>query len=231
MPERILLAQFAGAWEPDPIDFWDPIEDQELQQCIATYAWVANTIEYDSEAGVCMCTISTAEPEPCAELNDQFLTQQLCVPKYWTEGVIEWSTRNSSQAACTCSAWAITWANDVLICLPSAYDDFGIHCSPSEIMRGECTWNVNKTLWLPDNKWMTNPTQIMSDLVLGVTGFVGTAMVIALVVMGIKYVAWGMNESSTWDLKWNIKKLLIWLLLIVGSFTIIRIVQYIARGF
>lgn len=41
----------------------------------------------------------------------------------------------------------------------------------------------------------------------------------------------GMDENSTGDLKGNIKKLLIGLGLVIGSYTIIRIVQYIAKGY
>jgi hypothetical protein len=71
----------------------------------------------------------------------------------------------------------------------------------------------------------------LQDVVLAATSFIGTLIMIALVVMGVKYVQWWFDESATGDLKGNIKKLLIWLFLVIGSYTIIRLVQYVARGY
>lgn len=210
--------------DPDP----DPGSDPQAQ-CQAVYGWVANTVSYQD--GICVCTIGQAEAIACAQINSSFLTDQLCVPNYWSAGVLYWSVWNPHEAQCGCPAWATTGASGQLECISTPYTDFWINCSPEAMLRGQCTWNVNKTLGLPDNKAMTDPTQIVSDVVLGATGFVGTALVIALIVMGVKYVSWGMSESSTWNLKGNMKKLLIWLLLVVWSFTIIRVIQYIARGF
>ena len=231
----LLLAQAWAPWES-----WEPWEwspgwgdgyTGALEACIADYGILTNIISYDPELGGCMCKIGSWETQACASITNQDITQALCAPQYGSSDVISGSVWNPTQRQCVCSAWTMTWANGALVCIATPYDDFGINCSPSAILRGECTWNVNKTLGLPDNKWMTNPTQIVSDLVLGATWFVGTALVIALIVMGVKYVAGGVSESAAWDLKANMKKLLIGLLLVVWSFTIIRLIQYIARGF
>lgn len=107
----------------------------------------------------------------------------------------------------------------------------GINCNPDQFRRGTCTRNTNKTLNINTSNTSSNPTLFIQDLVLTATSFVGTMMVVALIVMWWKYVMGGMDESSTGDLKGNIKKLIIGLGLVIGSYTIIRIVQYIAKGF
>lgn len=112
-----------------------------------------------------------------------------------------------------------------------AVNSLPIDCSPDKFRRGTCTFNYYKTLNIRTSNTSSNPTVFIQDLVLTATSFVGTMMVVALIVMWWKYVMGGMDESSTGDLKGNIKKLIIGLGLVIGSYTIIRIVQYIAKGF
>ena len=66
---------------------------------------------------------------------------------------------------------------------------------------GTCSWNINKTLRIKESNTSSTPTLFVQDIVLAATSFIGTLMVIALIVMGFKYVMGGMDESSTGDLK------------------------------
>ena len=116
-------------------------------------------------------------------------------------------------------------------CLEKGVDSLGINCEPNQLINGTCTRNINKTLGIRQSDTTPNPTVLLQDIVLSATSFVGTMITIALIVMGVKYVKWWYDESATWDLKGNIKKLLIWLFLVIGSYTIIRVIQYVARGY
>ena len=54
---------------------------------------------------------------------------------------------------------------------------------------GTCSRNINQTLGIRQSQTTVNtPTMLLQDIVLTATGFVGTVMMIALLVVGFKYV-------------------------------------------
>lgn len=116
-------------------------------------------------------------------------------------------------------------------CLINGYGSLWIQCGPEELRAGTCKRNINKTLWIRNSETTPNPTLMLQDIVLAATSFIGTVIMIALVVMWVKYVRWWFDESASGDLKWNIKKLIIGLFLVIGSYTIIRLIQYVARWY
>jgi len=160
---------------------------------------------------------------------------------------ILWSTRDTVVWSCTCEKGMVPdklecrktcpdWYTEINWvkqneCLINTAWDLWIDCAPEKLINGTCSRNINKTLGVRQSDTTPNPTVLLQDIVLAATSFVGTMIMIALVVMGIKYVKWWYDESSTGDLKGNIRKLLIWLFLVIGSYTIIRLVQYVARGY
>lgn len=113
-------------------------------------------------------------------------------------------------------------------CLRNDYGNMGIDCSPEKLKQGTCSMNVNKFLWINKTSSAANPTLFVSDLILSATTFVGTMLTIALIVMGIKYIMGWFAAKDTSELKSNIIKLIIWLLLVIGSYTIVRVIQYLA---
>ncbi len=207
---------------------WD-CDQTLLDECTQKYAntsWNGISPEETVTQQTCMCTASDNIVKACSTLPQDYLDQKLCssnAPKYST-----WTITNN-QGSCTCPAWETKdWSNE---CINNAYGNLGIQCAPEQMRNGTCSRNINKTLGIKESNTTSNPTLFVQDIVLAATSFIGTLMVIALIVMWFKYVMWGMDESSTGDLKGNIKKLLIWLGLVIGSYTIIRLIQYIARGY
>lgn len=146
-----------------------------------------------------------------------------------------WNTNNANpEGACfeTCpNGYVQSEGLDVNECIINNAGDLGVQCSPDQLRNGTCSWNINKTLWIRLSDTTPNPTLLLQDIILSATSFIGTLMVIALIVMGMKYVQWWFDEGSTGDLKGNIKKLLIGLFLVIWSYTIIRIIQYVARWY
>lgn len=132
----------------------------------------------------------------------------------------------------TCTNW-YTEKNGIKQneCLENGTENLGIQCNATQLINGTCSWNINKTLGVRISETTPNPTVLLQDVVLAATSFVWTMIMIALIVMGVKYVQWWFDEGANGDLKGNIKKLLIWLFLVIGSYTIIRLVQYVARGY
>lgn len=208
-------------------DNWNSQADAHIQLHCENMYWhltwlfLSRNWNYNNGQWACMCQWLNWN-QPCDTLSQEYLTQQLCA-NHASWDVI-WSIW---QWACSCPAWI----TDDGQCIRNNYGNLGIECSPDQMRNGTCSRNINKTLGIRSSETRSNPTLLVQDIVLTATSFIGTMMVIALLVMGFKYVMGGMDESSTGDLKWNIKKLLIWLGLVIGSYTIIRLIQYIARGY
>ena len=116
----------------------------------------------------------------------------------WNESI----DHNLLTNKCTCPAGVTdTGDNGTVECLRNDYGNLGIECSPAQLRNGTCSRNVNKTLGIKTSGTTSNPTLFVQDIVLTATSFVGTMLIIALLVMGWKYVMGGMDESSTGDLK------------------------------
>ena len=109
----------------------------------------------------------------------------------------------------------------------------GITCNEDQLANGQCKLNIYKTLGIRQN--MTeSPTSVglfVQDIVLSATFFIGTLVTVALIVSGLMFI---FAASSGKDPA-NAKKWIIWsllgLLIVVSSYIIIRLVQYIAKGF
>lgn len=111
----------------------------------------------------------------------------------------------------------------------------GITCDETQLVNGQCKLSIYDTLGIRQsvrNTW--DPTSVglfVQDIVLSATFFIGTLVTIALVISGLMYI---FAASSGKDPA-NAKKWIIWslvgLLIVVSSYVIIRLVQYIAKGF
>lgn len=176
----------------------------------------------------------------CSSLSADVLSQKFCTNnKVWQDvSWLQWeeailSPKVSGKRWCACPNWYVEDDAGKLTneCLKNTAGDLGISCDPSKLINGTCTWNINKTLGIRWSDTSSNPTVLLQDVVLSATSFVGTLIMIALVVMGFKYVQGWYDEGTTGDLKGNIRKLLIWLVLVIWSYTFVRIIQYVARGY
>ena len=71
----------------------------------------------------------------------------------------------------------------------------------------------------------------VQDVLLSATFFIGTILTIALIYSGIQYIMAGANGKEPTSAKSGIKNSIIGLLIVICSYSIIRLVQYIAKGF
>lgn len=104
-----------------------------------------------------------------------------------------------------------------------------ITCSPAQLKNGTCTFNPNEALDI--KRWQANTSVdvFVQDIVLSWTFFIGTVMAVALMYSGWLFIT-AKDDSAAAKWKNGIKWSVIWLLLVIFSYTIIRLVQYIARG-
>jgi hypothetical protein len=76
----------------------------------------------------------------------------------------------------------------------------------------------------------TSATIFVQDVLLSATLFIGTIITIALIYSGIMYIMAGVDGKDPSKAKNGITYSIIGLLLVISSYTIIRLVQYIAKG-
>lgn len=127
----------------------------------------------------------------------------ICVNKDWTttSPMVEWIEMNS-----TClNNWQ---------CKFKIYDLLKIRQSV-------------ETVWEDS----TSPDIFVQDIVLAATFFIGTVVTIAIIVSGLMFIFAGATGKDPSKAKSGLINSLIWLLIVISSYSIIRLVQYIAKWF
>ena len=94
----------------------------------------------------------------------------------------------------------------------------------------QCSLNVYKVLWI--RKSNPNPTVwwFFQDIVLAATTFVWTLIVVALVFSGLLFSFWSISWKDTKRAKTIMMDSFVWLLMVMGSYTIIRLIQFLATA-
>lgn len=111
----------------------------------------------------------------------------------------------------------------------------GISCNEDQLVNGQCKLNIYDTLGIRKsvrNEW--DPTSVglfVQDIVLSATFFIGTLITVALIVSGLMFIFAASSGKDPANAKKGIMGSLIGLLIVVSSYVIIRLVQYIAKGF
>jgi len=98
------------------------------------------------------------------------------------------------------------------------------------LLNWQCKFNIYEFLGIrqdiPDND---SPEVFVQDVLLSATFFIWTVVTIALVVSGLMFIfAWATGKDPS-KAKAGIKNSLIGLLIVICSYSIIRVVQYIAK--
>lgn len=176
---------------------------------------------------VCSCKDKDGSEKLCSQLSSDYVSSNkhnCTTPKY-----SEWIGNKCDCVNGFAKNADGTPKNE---CLVNKAGSVGIKCTAQDLINNTCSRNINKTLGIRSSDTTPNPTLLLQDVVLGATSFVGTIIMVALVYLGFKAVLqWADDSDALWDIKGKAKNLIIWFLLVIGSYTIIRLVQYIARGF
>jgi len=129
--------------------------------------------------------------------------------------------------------WNNTWWNNTWSSSPTSI--MGITCDQDQLVNGQCKLNIYDTLGIRKSvrdKW--DPTSVglfVQDIILSATMFIGTLVTIALIVSWLMFIFAASSGKDPADAKKGIMGSLIGLLLVVSSYVIIRLIQYIAKGF
>lgn len=94
----------------------------------------------------------------------------------------------------------------------------------------QCGFNIYEFLWFEGKS--NDPTVFVQDILLSASFFIGTVITIALIYSGFLFVTAGIsgNSKNADSAKNWIKYSIIGLLIVICSYSLIRLVQYIAKG-
>lgn len=111
----------------------------------------------------------------------------------------------------------------------------GISCNEDQLVNGQCKLNIYDTLGIRQNVGNDqDPTSVglfVQDVVLAATMFIGTLVTVALIVSGLMFIFAASSGKDPANAKKGIMGSLLGLLIVVSSYVIIRLVQYIAKWF
>ncbi len=100
------------------------------------------------------------------------------------------------------------------------------------LINWQCSYNVYETLWIRKSDQNPSVWSFVKDIVLAVTTFIGTVVAIVLVVSWILYIVSGIKgDTSMADKakKWIFNSV-VWLVLVVTSYAIVRLIQFLATA-
>ena len=175
-------------------------------------------------------------------------------PDWWTPEWWDWwcdCSMGPFTEECTlvCNWWNAWWCDPNRVytitdwltwCCPSPlvnwscntveYGDIWMKMDTECLLNWQCSLNVYKVLWI--RKSNPNPTVwwLFQDVVLAATTFVWTVIVIALIVSWLIFAFGSISWKDTKRAKTIMIDCFIWLLMVMWSYTIIRLIQFLATA-
>ena len=113
-------------------------------------------------------------------------------------------------------------------------EDVWINLTPDCLINGGCSFSIYDALDIRnDARGDGEETSVMSfvqDIIMALTGFIGTVVTLALIISGIYYLMSPIDSGNRAKAMKGIKYSLIGLVIVMASMVIIRLVQFIAKG-
>ncbi len=110
----------------------------------------------------------------------------------------------------------------------------GINLTDACLTNGNCTRDIYDTLNIREEQADVDGNTFeffVQDIFLSATFFIGTILAFSLIYSGFKIImGWWGNDSMVEEGKSGVKWSIVWLVLVMFSYTIIRAVQFVAQG-
>lgn len=124
--------------------------------------------------------------------------------------------------------------SDILFLADNSTDDqwfatLWIACDENQIKYGQCKFNINKPLQIKEENPDQTPGLFVQDAVLATTFFIGTVVTIWLIVSALKLIYGSIKGDDISTYKDHVINSLIGLILVLGAYVIVRIIQYLVR--
>lgn len=79
-------------------------------------------------------------------------------------------------------------AQDSSTTTTSVDDISGVYCTDDQLKHGQCKFNINRPLQIKEENPDPTPSNLVEDLVLGATFFIGSLVTIGLIISAIKLI-------------------------------------------
>ena len=144
------------------------------------------------------------------------------------ESPSSWNNNPSSNTTEECSTENCDWICQEWVCVENLYWDAGISIDKDCLLNWQCSMNVYETLWIRKSNPDPSVKVFAQDIILWASMFFGTVMTILLIISGLSFVmAWYTGKSPDKAKKMMIWSI-VWLLFVTFSYTIIRLIQFLA---
>ncbi len=107
-------------------------------------------------------------------------------------------------------------------------ENWGIEADADSLIDWQASMKTYETLWIREENQDANPGEFIQDIFLWATYFIWIVVTVALVVSALMliFASWDEKFAEKW--KSGIKYSMIWLLLVIFSYSIIRAIQLLA---
>lgn len=141
-----------------------------------------------------------------------------------------WSANSwvNDQTDVDCTPENCDWICQDNTCITNEYWDLGLNINTECLLNGQCSMNIYETVWIRKSNPDPSVKTFAQDIILGTSMFFGTVMTVLFIISGLSYVmAWYSGKSPDKAKKMMIWSI-VWLLFVTFSYTIIRLIQFLA---
>ncbi len=193
--------EYYGGWQ---CCLWDNklVIDGECRSC-----WTLSSWELAANPWRCSDDVTSCAPAKT-------------YTEYWQQKCCPWVLVPSQE-----NPWSQT-------CIVNNEWDVWINMNSECLINWQCSYNIYETLGIRKSDQDPTVWWFMQDIVLAVTTFIGTVVALVLVLSGILYIVASIRGSSNLaDMaKKGIINSILWLLLVISSYAIVRLVQFLATA-
>ena len=183
--------------------------------CIIGITHWFNECQNDADCNVWCC------------INNECKLSLQCNNDIWG-GSNSWNNNRSGNDTVECNTENCDWICQDNICIENSYWDVGININKDCLLNWQCSMNVYETLWIRKSNPDPSVKVFAQDIILWASMFFGTVMTVIFIISWLSYVMSWYSGKSPDKAKNMMKWSIIGLLFVTLSYTIIRLIQFLA---
>lgn len=156
------------------------------------------------------------------------ITPIICSAQQQTETTPQNECTSDNECTANGQGMCVPWDNNTRVCIHNEYWTLWFEITTECLLNWQCGMNVYETAGIRQRDTSPSVKTFAQDIILWTTAFFGTVISIIFIVSGLSYVfsgyTWKSPDKAKKMMVWSI----IWLLFVTLSYTIIRLIQFIA---
>ena len=207
-----------------------PVDCDNIEQCVSIgweYYWWGQCCNVGS-------IVVDGECRPCSALSEEEFAANpwKCSDDVSNCAAEKIYTENWQQKCCP---WVIVPDQDdstKKVCIVNNYGNAWINMNSDCLINWQCSYNIYKTLGIRKSDQNPSVKSFAQDIVLAATTFIGTVIALILIISWVLYTVSAIRgDSHLADMaKKGITGSLVWLVLVVSSYAIVRLIQFVATA-